>query len=174
MGRIQIGELLLKDRGIDPSTGRTVFELSEDFTVQIGLNGESWSITVPKGFLTDFASVPRRVPFVLPDFIAKRLPRWVRWVGRIGIPLWSIFPPWGRYNKAAVVHDWLYRGKIVDRFLADAIFRYMMKELKTPFLKRVLMFYAVRIFGASAFGSEPSKHEYNIEREIDNAETKSN
>jgi hypothetical protein len=162
---VQIGELLLRERGIDPSTGRTVFELLEDFTVQTGLNGEQWSITVPKGFLTDFASVPRRIPFLLPDFIAKRLPVWVRWIGRIGIPLWLIFPPSGRYNKAAVVHDWLYRGKIVDRFLADAVFRYLMKELKTPFWKRFIMFYAVRLGGRSAFGSDPPKPEDIIEGE---------
>jgi len=160
MGRISIGELLLKDRGIDPSTGRTVFELTEDFTVDIGINGDPWSITVPAGFLTDFASVPKRVPLTwVPKWFKTALPSWLGWVGRIGIPLWSIFPPWGRHNKAAVLHDWLYRGKIVDRFLADAIFRYVMKELKVPFWKRVVMFYAVRFGGRSAFGSNPPQPE---------------
>jgi len=134
MGRILIGELLLRERGTDPETGRTVFELLEDFTVELGINGNPWKLTVPQGFLTDFASVPKRI---------------------LGIPLWSIFPPWGKHNKAAVVHDWLYRGKIVDRFLADAVFRYIMKELTVGFFKRVIMFYAVRIGGRKAFGSKP-------------------
>jgi hypothetical protein len=39
-------------------------------------------ITIPAGFVTDFASIPRF--------------------------LWSIYPPTGRYQEAAVVHDWLY------------------------------------------------------------------
>jgi hypothetical protein len=40
------------------------------------------SIEVPRGFETDFNSVPRG--------------------------LWNFFPPW-EYTAAAVIHDWLYR-----------------------------------------------------------------
>lgn len=39
-------------------------------------------IIVPEDFVTDFASIPRF--------------------------LWSIYPPTGRYQRAAVIHDWLY------------------------------------------------------------------
>lgn len=79
------------------------------------------TIQVRMGFETDFASVPRF--------------------------LWSVFPPAGKYSRAAVIHDWLYRETVVSRFLADAIFREAMAQLGVPLWKRVLMFYAVRAFG---------------------------
>lgn len=52
---------------------------------------------VPKGFQTDFASVPK--------------------------PLWALFSPFGKYTQAAVLHDWLYKGNgVSSRKEADALF----------------------------------------------------
>jgi len=79
------------------------------------------SITVPAGFETDFASVPRL--------------------------FWRIIPPWGRYSAAAVVHDYLYETDAVSRLEADRIFLDLMKRLGVPFWKRHLMYRAVRIGG---------------------------
>jgi len=76
--------------------------------------------TVPAGYCTDFASVPR-------------------W-------LWWLVPPRGRWNRAAILHDYLY-DKHVDRFLADALFRLGMAELGVPWLPRNAMYFAVRLFG---------------------------
>ena len=76
-------------------------------------------VRVPPGFETDFASVPR-------------------W-------LWPIFPPRGRWNRAAVMHDYLCRQADVDRFLADALFRAAMRDLGVPLWRRVAMYYAVRL-----------------------------
>jgi len=78
-------------------------------------------ITVPAGFVTDLASVPR--------------------------PFWRFFPPAGDYAAAAVVHDWFYRtaGSGVSRFLADAIFRDLMAASGVPCWKRWAMWAAVRI-----------------------------
>jgi hypothetical protein len=61
-------------------------------------------ITVPKGFVTDFASVPRAA--------------------------WSIVPPTGRYTQAAVVHDWLYWDQPSDilRDQADMAFLEGMRD----------------------------------------------
>jgi len=41
--------------------------------------------SVPAGYRTDFASIPRPIPW----------------------PLWPLLPPVGRSGKAAVIHDWL-------------------------------------------------------------------
>jgi len=78
-------------------------------------------ITVPAGFETDFASVPRL--------------------------FWRIIPPWGRYSSAAVVHDYLYATASVTRYEADRIFLDLMKRLGVPFWKRRLMYRAVRLGG---------------------------
>lgn len=83
-------------------------------------------ITVPKGFVTDFASVPR--------------------------VFWNILPPFGRYGKAAVVHDYLYRTQgYASKPVADAIFLEAMKALGVPTLLRYTMFYAVRLFGGRSY-----------------------
>jgi len=59
-------------------------------------------VVVPAGFVTDFASTPRA--------------------------LWSVIPPTGRYQLAAVVHDFLYWDQGCTREQADAIFRVAMAE----------------------------------------------
>ena len=81
-----------------------------------------WTIIqIPIGFVTNYASTPRC--------------------------LWAIFPPQGKWSKAAVLHDFLYSAKTTSRFMADGMFRDAMRELGVPLWRRVLMFYAVRAFG---------------------------
>lgn len=83
-------------------------------------------ITVPAGFVTDFASVPKL--------------------------LWNVLPPFGRYGKAAIVHDYLYRTQgYASKPVADAIFLEAMKALGVPTLTRYVMFYAVRLFGGRSY-----------------------
>jgi hypothetical protein len=78
-------------------------------------------IVVPAGFVTDFASTPRA--------------------------LWSVIPPTGRYQLAAVVHDFLYWDQGCAREQADAIFRVAMAESNVKPFERDLMWQAVRRFG---------------------------
>lgn len=82
-------------------------------------------ITVPAGFITDFASVPR--------------------------VFWRVIPPWGKYGRAAVVHDWLYKEKGGDRETADLIFLEAMTFLGVAKWKRYVMYWAVRCFGGPAW-----------------------
>jgi hypothetical protein len=82
-------------------------------------------IGVPAGFVTDFASTPRA--------------------------LWSVIPPTGRYQLAAVVHDFLYWDQACAREQADAIFRVAMAESNVKPFERDLMWQAVRRFGQSAW-----------------------
>lgn len=95
-------------------------EIWEDYIYDI--NG--YIITVPKGFITDFASTPRS--------------------------FWSIFPPFGKYTAAAVIHDFLYskyNNTGINRTLSDKIFLFIMRELGVNWLKRKIMYSAVRSFG---------------------------
>lgn len=85
---------------------------------------EVW-LTVPKGFVTDLASVPR--------------------------PLWWLLAPHGQPQVlAAVLHDYLYRTPEARPFGthtkrgADKVFRDAMKALKVPFARRWVMWAAVR------------------------------
>lgn len=85
-------------------------------------------VIIPKGFVTDFASTPR---FLYP-----------------------LFPPIGIYNKAAIVHDYLYSKDCslkVSRFEADLFFLQAMEVLGVKKWKRIAMFFAVRIFGKIHF-----------------------
>ena len=84
--------------------------------------------SIPAGFITDFASIPR--------------------------PLWSVIGhPAGRYAQAAVLHDWLYRCGQVSRSRADAIFREAMEVLGVPTWQRWAMWAAVRIGGRWAYAA---------------------
>ncbi|EFI4072610.1 DUF1353 domain-containing protein [Escherichia coli] len=81
---------------------------------------------VPEGYVTDLASVPRI--------------------------LWSVFPPHGRYAKAAIIHDWLYDNALRTKREADKIFLDAMCVLGVPRWRRVLMYAAVRLFGRGNYG----------------------
>lgn len=103
--------------------GRALFKLHEPLVYQTQLNSAGGlTITVPAGFVTDFTSIPRRL----------------RW----------LFNPIGPWDRAAALHDYLYSLPGVSRFLADALFREAMYRLGVPLWRRVLMYYAVRVFGA--------------------------
>jgi hypothetical protein len=98
--------------------------LLEDYVYSI--NG--YDITIFKGFVTDGASVPHSL----------------QW----------LYNPFGRYIKAAVVHDFLYscyNNTGINRTLADKIFRYIMQEIGVD-NRTVRRFYAaVRAFGETSW-----------------------
>lgn len=82
-------------------------------------------ITVPEGFETDFASVPRL--------------------------FWNIIPPTGKYARAAVVHDFLYTNHSFDRKKCDRIFYLLMREDGVNWFTANAMWAAVRAFGFAAW-----------------------
>ena len=82
-------------------------------------------VIVPTGFVTDFASVP---------FI-----------------FWSFIPKWGKYGKAAIVHDALYQFQSLPRGDADSIFREGMITLGVAKWRVFLMYWAVRLFGWGSY-----------------------
>ena len=89
----------------------------------LSYDGKTEHFVAPVGLKTDFASVPRFFVWFLPRY--------------------------GRYTKAAILHDYLCAGGQVSRVDADAIFRRAMRELGVSFLRRWIMWGAVR-WGALA------------------------
>ncbi len=125
--------------------GKFLSELEDKF-----VDGEYWKltqplsynvnnlddiITVPAGFVTDYASVP----IVANWFIPKS----------------------GEYDPAAVIHDWLYFKKDRPRSECDGIFCEAMKSLNVNFIKGQTMYYALRAFGWIAWNF--GKDKYNQE-----------
>lgn len=82
-------------------------------------NGDK--LTIPSGWHTDFASVPR-------------------W-------LWSFFPPYGDDLLAFIVHDYLYIERLYDRKFADEEMRHIQKSLGAPSRRYQPIYRAVRMFG---------------------------
>ncbi len=80
--------------------------------------GRADRFTVPAGTVTDLASVPR----------------WLTW----------LVPVAGRWTKAAVLHDHLWDARAVSYADADGVFRRVLRELGVPLLRRWLMWAAVR------------------------------
>jgi hypothetical protein len=98
------------------------WRLAERFIVYTEQAGEEriW-IEVKEGFETDFASIPK----VFMPFLEWR----------------------DKFNKAAVVHDWLYDIKIFDRKTSDKIFLELQLALGINKYKAYLFYFVVRIFG---------------------------
>ncbi|MBW1321839.1 DUF1353 domain-containing protein, partial [Escherichia coli] len=106
-------------------TTPAVLEMLDDYRWRLVEPFEFWLtdnpvdvIAVPAGYVTDLASVPRI--------------------------LWSVFPPHGRYAKAAIIHDWLYDNALRTKHEADKIFLDAMCVLGVPRWRRMLMYCAVR------------------------------
>lgn len=78
-------------------------------------------IDVPKGFVTDLASIPKI--------------------------LWNVLPPFGKYDRPAVVHDFLYRFNGVTRAQADAVLLEAMRVKMVPWFQRWVIYTGVRFGG---------------------------
>ena len=84
------------------------------------------AVVVPRGFVSDGASVPRA--------------------------LWSIYPPFGKYLEAAIVHDWYcvlgHKGESpIDYKVAADVFKEAMEVCNASWWRRNKMYWAVRLGG---------------------------
>lgn len=117
--------LEFREAGI--KNGSTVFQLIHYFQYVSSIG----TITVPTGFTTDGASIPRC--------------------------FWNVLGPYGPYFKAAVIHDWLYswkskeRGVSCTREQADLIFKEAMYNIGVGWVSREIIYRAVQMFGGSSF-----------------------
>ena len=78
-------------------------------------------IMIPAGLKTDLASTPRIV--------------------------WNLYPPFGLYTGAAIVHDDLYTKGTFERSKCDAILLEAMEAEGVSWISRHIIYRAVRMFG---------------------------
>lgn len=107
---------------IDTVNLRRHNDLLWELTEPLVYSGRDESWTVPAGFCTDFASVPRIVDWLIPR--------------------------WGAYTLAAILHDWFctlaIQAELITGREADGVFRRVMREEKVPVTRRWLMWCGVR------------------------------
>jgi hypothetical protein len=136
----QVEEVFGGQRG-----GRPLVRLLHPIHYHVHADDSPEIITVPAGFVTDFASIP--------------------W------GLWNLFPPWGPHARPAIVHDFLYEssgggwwapeGEPARRYItratdytraeADGVFREALQVVGVPGWRRTLMYRAVRAGGGSGW-----------------------
>ena len=90
-------------------------------------------VTVPKGFVTDLASIPR--------------------------VFWSVLPTDGVYTFPAIVHDYLYwtQNPAIPRETADLIFKYGMEDLRVDGVSVFAIYNAVRLRGGGPWKQNATK-----------------
>lgn len=103
----------------------SVFAIADhSFRYESGIAGRQF--TVPIGFYTDFASVPRFMPLAYAC------------LGDTA-------------HEPAVIHDWLYYGAFTDRKTADEILLEAMKAWGMSSWKAYAIYYGVRVGGWAAW-----------------------
>jgi hypothetical protein len=88
-------------------------------------------VEVPRGFVTDFASIPSM--------------------------FWTWLPRIGRYGLPAIAHDWLYWEQSTERADADDLLNKAMEELRVSGVQRGLIYRAVQLFGGFAWDGNKKK-----------------
>lgn len=83
--------------------------------------GKVGKITVPAGTKTDLASIPRF--------------------------FWRVLPPIGKYDLAAVLHDYLYQRNGVSRQVADSVLLEAMEVCSVNRFQRWVIYSGVRVGG---------------------------
>jgi len=117
--RLPIGGLHLF-RFADP-----IYVLTKPITWKPNPGQDLAAVNVPKGFVTDFASIPRI--------------------------FWSILRPDGQYTYPAIVHDYMYWMQDRPRAEADLIFKYGMDDFAIDRITVASIYDAVRVGGGSAW-----------------------
>ena len=136
---------------VERINGGNKWRVLEPFEYCAGAANSDVKVIVPIGFTTDFASIPRG--------------------------LWNLFPPvGGKYDKAAVLHDWLYQNPVLfnysysytdpalgpdsidlNRKECDAIFNEAMQVMEVGTWTRRLVWSGVRVGGWKPWNKYRSK-----------------
>ena len=116
--------------------GKNLWKVYSEFEYHVGSYPSEEVIKVPKGKVTDFASVPRM--------------------------LWWIISPIDRHAKAAVVHDYCYGIQYDTKKRCDDIFREGMEVLNVKPWKIFCMYWSVRLFGWLSWYKAKRRYNKNI------------
>jgi hypothetical protein len=127
---------------LKPFADNREWVLMKDLSYRIG--SSTFIITVPKGFVTDFASIPE-----------------VFWSADLS--------PNGKYSKAAIVHDYLYWTQGCTREQADNLLDIAMKESNVSFVTRSGVYGGVRLGGSSAWQKNAAERTQGLPRVIPEA-----
>ena len=111
--------------------------VAEDMPYVIGSTNER--IVVPKGFVTDFASIPQA--------------------------LWSLgLSPQGQYSRAAIVHDYLYWSQGCTRAQSDRLLVIAMKESNVRRFDEVLVYKGVEKGGKGSWNANAMERKAELPR----------
>lgn len=118
-----------KDVEASKKIGKDVYRVKQGFRYYVGDRDNREWVYVPKGFLTDGATIPK----------------WLHW----------LIKPWGKHGQACIVHDVLclypfVHGPDGTRMIsfnrAHKIFREALKVTGNNSIKVFAMYWAVRIY----------------------------
>lgn len=99
------------------------FRLTSNYQIQTSL----CLFTIPKGFVTNFATTPK----------------WIHW----------LYPPRGKYDRAALLHDYFcnvnnrYKVLPEGKKVCDKLFLEIMKEDRVNIVTRTVFYLFVRMTG---------------------------
>jgi hypothetical protein len=124
--------------GVRPSGNNRAFVLLEPITYEIGDSGKK--IEVPIGFVTDYASIPRR--------------------------LWSLYSPHDQYSRAAIIHDYLYWAQPCTKPQADNIFMIAMKESEVDVVTRNAVYVGVHAAGQPSWQENQKERAQKLPRVV--------
>lgn len=124
---------------VRPFGNNNFWILTEDMTYVIGKTNER--IVVPKGFVTDFASIP-------PLFVLMGL------------------TPQNQYSRAAVIHDYLYWSQGCTKDQADRLLVIAMKESRVGKSDEFVVYQGVKIGGGKAWEENKAERKSGFPRII--------
>ncbi|HEX8593859.1 MAG TPA: DUF1353 domain-containing protein [Pseudomonas sp.] len=98
-------------------------------------------IVIPRGFVTDFASIPK--------------------------PLWTLgLTPYGQYSRAALIHDYLYWAQGCSRAQSDRLLLIAMKESKVGGFDEFAVYNGVHLGGTHSWQGNAKERASGLPRVI--------
>ena len=139
---LAVGQQPIPAPVLKPFADNRDWVLMENLHYQIGQT--STVIVVPRGFVTDFASIPQA--------------------------FWSFgLSAHGRYSKAAIVHDYLYWTQACSREQADNLLMIAMKESSVDAGQRIAIYEGVRLGGGKPWLNNADERQRGLIRIVPEA-----
>lgn len=129
---------------LSPFGDGTQWVVLEDMPFQVRLDdGSSGTLLVPRGFVTDLASTPPAI--------------------------WSLYPPFGKYLTAAILHDYLYWRGTCTQAQADKIIYQSMRDAGVDQAAQSRFYVALRAAGEEAWKRNDAERSRGLIRVLPDA-----